>query len=209
MTRYKYGLCVLTTLGAVGIIGWSMCHYYPMSFPFLYRATVQSPKPMSIGVVDINKIKSDSKVFQKFNQVLGNLNATIHAEILSRETKLLTEYEQFKKREEESKEPTQDILKQKVEIDKKHAALEKVVRTRREELEQKETRGLMVIKKNLQEIMDNLGKSHGLKIILNKSIGDGNRMVESIVLFCNEGLDLTNEVIKHLDEQLSGYNFQE
>lgn len=206
MIRWKYTLWVLMTLGIVGIITWGVRHY-PVSIPFLSSSSKPISQPMSIGVVDINKIKSDSKVFQKFNQELSNLNTTIHAEILSKETKLLNEYEQFKKREEEAKEPTQDIIKQKVEIDKKHAALEKIVRTRREELEQKETKGLTIIKETLQEIMDDLGKSHGLKIILNKSIGDGNRMVESIVLFCNEGLDLTDEVIKHLDEHLSSYNF--
>ena len=51
--------------------------------------------------------------------------------------------------------------------------------------------------------MSDLGKAHGLKIILNKSIGDGNQMDQSIVLFHNEDLDLTDEVIRRLDKQAS------
>jgi hypothetical protein len=41
------------------------------------------------------------------------------------------------------------------------------------------------------------------KVILNKSIGDGNQMDQSIVLFCNDGLDLTDEVINASIPQLS------
>lgn len=203
MIRRKNAFYVVVFLGiTVGMLWVGSC-LFPASIPFIHTPPQQPLIPLSIGVVDINRIKTDSKVFQKFKEVVEGLNATIHREIFDRETKLRAEFEQFKKREEEGKEPTTEILKQKAELDKKYAALEKTVRTRREELDEEYTKGLINIKQTLKEIMIDLGKVHSLKIILNKSIGDGNQMDQSIVLFCNEGLDLTDEVIKRLDKQMS------
>jgi Skp family chaperone for outer membrane proteins len=203
MIRYKSVLYGVVFLGIATLGIWAGNKLFPASFSFLHQTSQLPPIPLSIGVVDINRIKADSKVFQKFKEVVEGLNATIHQEIFDRETKLRAEFEQFKKRQEEAKEPTTEILKQKAELDKKYAALEKTVRTRREELDEEYTKGLINIKQTLKEIMGDLGKVHGLKIILNKSIGDGNQMDQSIVLFCNEGLDLTDEVIKRLDNQMS------
>ena len=180
----------------------SQIFFQSTSFPYFQASSKQPPIPLSIGVVDINSIKSNSKVFQKFKTVLDDLNAKIHKEILERETKLSLEYEQFKKSEEDGKEPTRESLKQRAEFDKKIAELDKIVRSRREELDQEYVSGLSKIKQTLKEIIADLGKTYKLKIILNKSIGDGNQMDQSIVLFCNEGLDLTNEVVKRLDKQL-------
>lgn len=201
MARRKNIFYVLMFLSIAGIGAWTAHLLFPSSFSFR-RSPHQPPVPLSIGVVDINRIKADSKVFQKFKEVVEGLNATIHKEILDRETKLRTEFEQLKKREEEAQGPTQEILKQKTELDKKYAALEETVRARREELDEEYTKGLINIKQTLKEIMDDLGMTYSLKIILNKSIGDGNQMDQSIVLFCNEGLDLTDEVINRLDQQM-------
>lgn len=202
MARWKNILFWPLFLGIAGVMTGAGIYILSPSSPFYVPSPKQPPAALSIGVVDINSIKSHSRVFQKFTETLNSLNATIHKEILERETKLRTEYEQFKKYEEEAKEPTQEIVKQKTELDKKYAALEQMVRSRREELDQQYTKGLINIKQTLKKIMDDLGKAHGLKIILNKSIGDGNQMDQAIVLFCNEGLDLTTEVIQRLDTQL-------
>lgn len=202
MIRQKNALFVVVFLGIATVVVWGSYCLFPTAFPFLTRTPKQPPIPLSIGVVDINRIKADSKVFQKFKEVVEGLNATIHTEIFDRETKLRTEFEQLKKREEEAKGPTQEILKQKAELDKKYASLEKTVRARREELDEEYTKGLVNIKKTLNEILSDLGKAHSLKIILNKSIGDGGQMDQSIVLYCSDGLDLTNEVIKRLDKKL-------
>jgi len=196
-------LYVVVLLGVVGGIIWAARCLLPVAFPLFHKTPQQPFMPLSIGMVDINRIKTDSKVFQKFKEVVEGLNTTIHKEIFERETKLRTEFENLKKREEEAKEPTPEILKQRTALDKKYAALEETVRARREELDEEYTKGHINIKQTLKEIMSDLGKTHGLKIILNKSIGEGNQMDQSIVLFCNEGLDLTNEVIKRLDQQMS------
>lgn len=202
MARRKNILYLLMFLCIAGIGMWAVRPLLPSSFSF--RPSSKKPLvPLSIGVVDISRIKADSKVFQKFKEVVEGLNATIHKEILDRETKLRTEFEHLKKREEEAKGPTQEILKQKTELDKKYAALEETVRARREELDEEYTKGLINIKQTLKEIMNDLGMAYSLKIILNKSIGDGNQMDQSIVLFCNEGIDLTDEVINRLDKQMS------
>ncbi len=202
MKRRKNIFFWLLLIGIAGITMVVGKYFFPTSFPYSRNAQDPSYAPLSIGVVDINSIKEKSKVFQKFKEVLETLNATIHREVLEKETKLRAEFEQFKKRNEDAKEPTQEMLKQKAELDKKYASLEKTVRTRREQLDEEYTKGLVHIKQTLKEIMDDLGKAHGLKIILNKSIGDGHQMDQSIILFCNEGLDLTNEVIRRLDKQI-------
>lgn len=203
MIRHKsilYGVAFLSiTAGAM----WAGSKLFSAYLPSFNKEGKVPSSPLSIGVVDINRIKTDSKVFQKFKEVVEGLNATIHEEIFDQETKLRAEFENLKKREEEVKEPTQEILKKKTELDKKYAALEETVRARRKELDEEYTKGLINIKQTLKEIMRDLGKVHSLKIILNKSIGDGNQMDQSIVLFSNEGLDLTDEVIKRLDNQMS------
>ena len=203
MIRHKSILYGAAFLGIIAAGIWAGNKLFSASLPSFHK-TVQRPAvSLSIGVVDINRIKTDSKVFQKFKEVVEGLNATIHEEIFDKETKLRAEFEHLKKREEEVKEPTREILKQKTELDKKYAVLEETVRARRKELDEEYTKGLINIKQTLKEIMSDLGKVHSLKIILNKSIGDGNQMDQSIVLFCNEGLDLTDEVIKRLDKQMS------
>lgn len=178
------------------------------SLPFLPPPHKQSPVSLSIGIIDINSIESQSKVFQKFKKFLDDLNTKIYKETLEQETTLRREYEQFRQREEEATEPTEDILKQKREFDKKNADLEKAVLTRREELDEQYTKGLSNIKQTLKEIVDDIGKTHGLTVILNKSVGDGNQMSQSIVLFCNDGLDLTQEVIQRLDAKLLSKNIE-
>lgn len=201
MAQRKNILYVLVFFAMVGIGAWTVHLLFPSSFSF--RPSSQNPPaPLSVGVVDISRIKADSKVFQKFKEVVEGLNATIHKEILDRETKLRAEFEHLKKREEEAQGSTQETLNQKAELDKKYAALEETVRTRREELDGEYTKGLINIKQTLKEIMNDLGMAYNLKIILNKSIGDVNQMDQSIVLFCNEGLDLTDEVINRLDQQM-------
>ena len=112
MARRKNIFYVLMFLSIAGIGAWTVHLLFPSSFSFR-RSPHQPPVPLSIGVVDINRIKADSKVFQKFKEVVEGLNATIHKEILDRETKLRAEFEQLKKREEEAQGPTQEILKQK------------------------------------------------------------------------------------------------
>jgi Skp family chaperone for outer membrane proteins len=158
---------------------------------------------LSIGVCDIHRIKNDSKVFQKFKEVFDNRSATIHKEILEKETKLRADYEKLREQEEKAKEPTQELIKQKTELDREVAELNQIVQNRREALDEQVTKALSRIKKTLLTIMADLGHSYHLKIILNKSVGDGNQMDQSIVLFCNEGLDLTNEVINRLDQSIS------
>ena len=203
MIRHKsilYGVALFSiTAGAM----WAGSKLFSAYLPSFNKEGQLPSTPLSIGVVDINRIKADSKVFQKFKEVVEGLNATIHEEIFDQETKLRAEFENLKKREEEAKEPTQEILNKKTELDKKYAALEETVRARRKELDEEYTKGLINIKQTLKEIMGDLGKVHSLKIILNKSIGDGNQMDQSIVLFSNDGLDLTDEVIKRLDNQMS------
>jgi Skp family chaperone for outer membrane proteins len=176
------------------------------SLPFLKPSRKQPPVPLSIGVIDINSIESQSQVFQKFKKFLDDLNTKIYKETVEQETALRKEYEQLRQREEEATEPTEDILKQKREFDKKNADLEKAVLTRREELDAQYTKGLSDIKQTLKEIVDDMGKTYGLTVILNKSTGDGNQMSQSIVLFCNEGLNLTQEVIQRLDAALLSKN---
>ena len=209
MLRWKNSFWVIMTLGILGTMTFvGVYHYMFRSLPY-FEQSIKHPQPrLSIGVVDINKFKTNSRVFQKFEKLIGNLNDAVHKEILEKETKLRAEYDQFKKYEDETKEPTQEILRLKLELDKKHAALEKTFRLRKEEIERVLSNGLTSIKQTLKEIVNELGQTYGLNIILNKSIGEGNQMEQSIVLYSKEGLDLTNEVTERLDEKLITKNFQ-
>ncbi|MBX9805059.1 MAG: OmpH family outer membrane protein [Alphaproteobacteria bacterium] len=209
MIRGKYRLWGLICLGLVGAIALSTYHNLYAPLPFLRPSPKQPTVLVSMGVVDINRFKKNSKVFQKFQSVVESLNESVHKEIFEKETKLRSEYEQFKKQEDETKEPTQETLKQRLDLDKKHASLEKIFRVRKEEIDSVLSNGLTTIKQTLKEIVDDLGKSYGLNIILNKSIGEGSQMEQSIVLYCNQGLDLTDEVIKRLDKKLISKNFEE
>jgi len=203
MVQRKNILFGLLILGIAGTGVWVSSYFFKTSLP-----SKAHPMLLSIGIVDINRIKIDSKVFQKFKEILDGLNDKIHQEILEKEVKLRNEYERFKKREEEAKGVNSELLKQKAELDKKHAELEKMARTRHEALINEYTRGLLKIKQTLEEIMDDLGRTHGLKLILNKSLGEGNKMDQSIVLFFSEGLDLTGDVIQKLDTHPSLKNIR-
>lgn len=212
-------LFALLFIGTIGVAMWIGSHF--QSIPFLQSSAKMSPAPLSIGVVDINIFKANSKVFQKFQNALEDMNTTIHKEILDKETKLREEKEILEKEiklhspavsqhvTSNQEQARERIKKKKAEFERKVAELEMIVRNRRKELEEEYTRGLIMIKQALKDIMNDLGKTHGLKIILNKSIGDGNQMDQSIVLFCNEGLDLTQEVINRLDKQLLSKRLQD
>jgi len=209
MTQRKVLLLTLLSLATLGVAtGGAIWFFSPSLFSCSRHSPKQSPVSLSVGVIDINSIKGNSKVFQKFTANLDTLNAAIYKEIQDQETKLRTEYEHLKKREEEAREPTQEILRLKAELDKKNASLEKIVQERKEELEKRYTKGLTTIKETLKEIVNDLGTIYGLTLILNKSTGDGNQMDQSIVLFCHKGLDLTQEVIQRLDKKLLSKNIQ-
>jgi Skp family chaperone for outer membrane proteins len=203
MTKKIFLFLLCVSGGALILIGgyslFLLTPFYKLDHMSVHPSPVNS---LSIGVVDIHRIKNDSKVFQKFKEVFDNRHTTIHKEILTKETKLRADYENLRKQEEEAKEPTEELMKQKTELDRQVADLNQVVQSRREALDEQVTKALGRIKETLKGIMADLGHSCHLKIILNKSVGEGNQMDQSIILFCNEGLDLTNEVINRLDQAI-------
>jgi Skp family chaperone for outer membrane proteins len=199
--KHNY-LFVLLFVCLIGMLTWTATHFQSTSFPYFQFSSKQAPIPLTIGIVDLNHIKTNSKVFLKFNNELEGLNAKIHKEILERETKLHGEFEQFKKNQPIDKEPSRETIKQKADLDKKVADLEKIVKERRESLEKEFTSRLLLIKETLQDLLSDLATSHGLKIILNKALGESTQMDQSIILFSAPELDLTQEVIKRLDKKL-------
>ena len=150
-------------------------------------------KSIKIAVVDSSRIKIHSLPFARVRDLLEKEHERIHAEILAQETKLRKEHETLKN----SKISAADKQKKKLEFDKKVSALEQQVQKTKEQLSQQFSWLTEHLESTLNSVIEEIVKEYGFNLVLNKTIQETRS-----ILYNQQNLDITSEVIKRLDRIL-------
>lgn len=164
-----------------------------------------TPQSIHLAIVDISKVKDQSLPFKKFKELIEEKHAKFHKEILELEIQLRNQYDVFKKNEEKAKEtnqgPSAELVKQKEDFEKRVTELEHMVRERQEELNREFTDLSQKIEEVLKQTVISIANEQNFNLIINTAIMDS-----AVVLYGNEGLDITGEIIRRLDEKLASIN---
>jgi Skp family chaperone for outer membrane proteins len=163
------------------------------AFYFLRMPVRIEPQSVKVAVIDSTLIKTQSLPFVRVRELLDKEHSRIHEEILAQELKLREEHEQLKS----SKASAEEKQQQKLGFDKKIAALEQSVQKIKEKISKQFSWLTEHVETKLNEVIENIVKQYGFNIVLNMTIQE-----TRAVLYADEKLDITVEVIKRLDKML-------
>ncbi|RZI45749.1 OmpH family outer membrane protein [Candidatus Finniella inopinata] len=159
------------------------------TFYFVFYSHKIESKSIRVAVVDSNLIKSQSLPFAKVRELLEEEHNRIHKDILEQEASLREEHQRLKK--------TKAKPEQKLEFDKKISGLEQQVQKTKEKLEKQFTLLTNLVESTLNQVIADIVKEHGFNLVLNMTIQETRS-----ILYHEEALDITAEVIKRLDKIL-------
>lgn len=165
----------------------------------LYGVSTPSPKsfPLSVGIVNLSRVKNEAFAFQNFKTLIENRYAAFHDEIRDQELKLRKEYDTLQGNQSTEKAPTPEFLKKKEEFDKRVAEMDAIVRQRKEQLNNEFSLISAQIEDKLKMIIEKLGQTQNLNLILNATILDA-----TVVLYGGKDIDMTDEVIQILNKEM-------
>lgn len=163
----------------------------------LLRFVPPSPAIFRLASVDMVRIKNTAKAFIDFRQTTEEQHQKSYQEISTFELKLRQEYELIKNQEEQLSEPTQAFLDKKNEFQKKVAELDQLVSKRKKELESKFSEMANTIEDHIKKIINELALDRKLDLVLNTNVLDA-----TVILYGHDAFDMTDEVIKRLNERL-------
>lgn len=201
-STYKILLIVAATIAIA--IGISLITSFYTTKTILQKGKA-TPQSIHLAIVDISKVKDQSLPFKNFKELIETKHAKFHKEILELEIQLRNQYDVFKKNEEKAKEtnqgPSAELVKQKEDFEKRVTELEHMVRERQEELNREFTDLSQKIEEILKQTLINIANEQNFNLIINTAVMDS-----AVVLYGNEGLDITGEIIRRLDEKLASIN---
>lgn len=183
----RSSIILLMALGGVGLILVSV-----FSLKWVSAKRIE-PQAIKVAVVDSTLIKTQSLPFVRVRELLDKEHNNVHEEVLKQELKLREEYEKLKN----SSEAADKKQTQKLEFDKKVAALEQNVQKIKERIGKQFSWLTEHVEAKLDLVIKDIVKEYGFNIVLNMTV-QGTRAV----LYAEEKFDITLEVIKRLDKML-------
>jgi len=146
---------------------------------------------VKIGYVDVQRVLAESKRGQEAKKKIEARGAELNQEFQRRQREVQSLKEDLERKgtllnEEARKEKER-------EYQRKVKELERFVRDSREELRQMEREMTAKILKEVEKVIEELGKKEGYTLILEKQ--------RSFILYAPEEIDLTEKVIKALDAE--------
>lgn len=160
---------------------------------------------LRIGVVDFVRISTESKVFQSVNTYWENKHSESGQMIFNSDNELRQEYQELREKEKRTGKPDAALLAKKQAFEKKVVALEQLVQQRKNELNTQRNSLNERLNIKIKEILEAISKSEGMHLILNKAMSEE----VPIVLFSSQTLDITDKVIRKLDESQDEFNLPE
>lgn len=151
---------------------------------------------LRIGIVDFMRISTESKAFQDINSYWENKHSEAGRMIFNSDNELRQEYNEIREKEKRLRKPDPALITKKQAFEKKVVALEQLVQQRKNELNTQRMELNTRLNKRIKEILEDISKKDGLHVILNKNISED----APIVLFSGQSLDITDKVIRKLDE---------
>lgn len=170
---------------------------------FYKESPIMPPPPLAVGIVNLSIIRNEALVFKNFKDLINSQYKSFHSEILTQETELRKDYDEVKQIESANKKPSAELQKRRSDLDKKVSELEKNTRDKKETLNARLASITNEIEHTIQEIINYVAKKRNLNLIFNATILDA-----PVVLYGGNELDITQDVIKYLDERLPAIKIQ-
>lgn len=192
--KWLYILLFLGTTGAFIWAGFTFRKDYLARTS--YAAIGKNWHLARVGVIDVQKVKRESKIFQRLSKIIEDKHKIFHEEILAIESKLRAEHEQLIKETANADTAPDKISSQKEaqarkkEFEQRVVTLEKLVEQKRKQLQEFMAHAYGEIEQKVQESIKYLSDINGYHLIL-----DG-----GLVLYSAEN-NITNDMIKLLDEK--------
>lgn len=184
----------LVSLGAAGHYGWRA-----------YQKKIKlDPLPaVRVAVVDLPRIHEEAIAFVKFRELIERQYKQFHEDIRQQETKIRDEYVKLKNHDLLTPEESKVLQDKKEELNRNFNDLDKTIRQHKESL----TKDFSKIKENLEEtivdIIKTIAKKRQLNLVLNtKSSND------PLILFNEDRLDITQDVLHELNKQIPTVHLQ-
>ncbi|MFN7710723.1 MAG: OmpH family outer membrane protein [Holosporales bacterium] len=157
-------------------------------------ATLEASE-LKVGVIDLNRLFAESKAAQGLQKAVEEHGAKFQAEIEKQETTL--HEAESKLAAEQSKLKPEEFAKKRAEFENKVANVQEKVAEKRMQLEQALEKAKAKVEQNIGSIVTALAEKKGLTLVIPRGA----------TLFRAESLEMTDEVLKQLDEKLPSVSF--
>lgn len=157
---------------------------------FIIIRQPDAPK-LAIAVLDGPRIKREAKPFVELLTFRGLQHKKAYQDIFQEESKLRTLYHQIRT----SLDPSSIINEKKKILEQRRFSLEKKVQTLRVKLHEKISRRARMLENEMNKIIKNIVKKNHLMLVLNTQLSD-----KRVVLYTDSTLDITNQVMKELNQ---------
>jgi Skp family chaperone for outer membrane proteins len=146
--------------------------------------------PLVVGIVDVQKILKKSLAGQSLEKAWIAKNKVLNAEISKTEQDLRARRQQLD--QQRSSLPPADHQAKMAQLEKDIGTSRKTLGGKRKELELARNKGLELIFKTLDTVIEDIAKKRGITLVLNRSL----------IVLAAEDWDITPEVQKALDAKL-------
>lgn len=171
-----------------------------MAIPALLASAVFSSASlnaaeMKVGVIDLNRLFAESKAAQALQKAVEDHGAKFQAEIEKQEATL--HEAENKLAAEQSKLKPEEFAKKRADFETQVAGVQEKVADKRMQLEQALEKAKAKVEQTIGSIVTALAEKKGLTLV----------MPRGATLFRAESLEMTDEVLKQLDEKLPSVPF--
>lgn len=166
---------------------------------FLLVATASSFAGMKVGYVDTQAVFDKSKLGQKYQDIVreyyNNRKKILDADAADIEAQTKEFEKQKSAMTEKARKEREEALRRKIDdFNKKRADFTNEINRKNEELSKEFDQALIAVLKEIS-------KKEKISIVLNKSVGIGPKAEVPVILYAEDGLDLTSRVVAELDKK--------
>lgn len=151
---------------------------------------------LKVAILDINRILRESKAAVRLREEIEMHRSKFQSEIQQLEDRLRERENQLITAPNTTKEQAVDVEQQRTEFEKEISKAQERAAERREQLGKAFDDALLIIQNKVTELVSQIAEREKYALILPRSM----------VIYCEESFDITNEVLKKLNSVLSAVN---
>jgi outer membrane protein len=157
-------------------------------------AVAQATPPARIAILDVQKVIRESLVAADIRSQVSRQEKVYQSELAGEEQEVRAASEELARQRAIL---SSDVFAQKrKELNSRVAALQRGVASRKRELDRARIASFKEVERSLSDIISEIAKERGLNLILSRV------NTRSVVLYADDALNITAEVVKRLDQRL-------
>ncbi|MDP9195576.1 MAG: OmpH family outer membrane protein [Pseudomonadota bacterium] len=158
---------------------------------FSSTAMAVEGKPPVVGVVDVQAVLQKSAVAKSIRAQIDEKLKSYQADVSAREAELKKAEQELMKQRSILK--PEDANKQRADLQKKFMAVQKEVNSKKTSLDAGFSKAMTTVMENLRKVVSGIAGERGINLVLTRQQ----------VVYADDAMDLTDEVLKRLNSQLS------